>query len=160
MLAPHASSYDVVVYGSSPAGIAAATVAGLQGLRVGLFEPLRMIGGMGAAGNLGLNDGGMQAERTGLARNFSLRNGEHYYPGQEKEVPHAESFVSEASFYAMLRDANVTTVKTDCRLLSAATAEAEAFGRQFLNMDPRSDPGNASAIRTGNLSHDEKARRF
>ena len=34
-----------------------------------------MIGGMGAAGNLALNDGGMAAERTGLAANFSLING-------------------------------------------------------------------------------------
>ena len=57
--------FDVVVYGSSPAGIAASVVAGLQGLKVALFEPLPMIGGMGAAGNLALNDGGMWAERTG-----------------------------------------------------------------------------------------------
>lgn len=38
--------YDVLVYGSSPAGIAAAVTAGLQGMKVGLFEPLKMIGGM------------------------------------------------------------------------------------------------------------------
>ena len=122
--------YDVVVYGSSPAGIAAATAAGLQGLHVGVYEPLTMIGGMGAAGNLALNDGGMSAERTGLARNFSLRNGEHYYPGTGKECPHPESFVSEASFYAMLADANVKTIKTDCRVLSAvahATIESVTF---------------------------------
>lgn len=115
--------YDVVVYGSTPAGIAAATIAGLQGLHVALFEPLKMIGGMGAAGNLALNDGGLSAERTGLALNFSLRNGEHYYPGQGRQVPHPESFVSEASFYSMLQNANVKTIQTDCRLLSAATTE-------------------------------------
>ena len=115
--------FDVVVYGSSPAGIAASVAAGLQGLKVALFEPLPMIGGMGAAGNLALNDGGMGAERTGLALNFSLRNGEHYYPGQHKEVPHPESFVAEASFYAMLKDAGVETVKVDCRALSATTTK-------------------------------------
>ena len=115
--------FDVVVYGSSPAGIAASVVAGLQGMKVALFEPLPMIGGMGAAGNLALNDGGMHAERTGLARNFSLRNGEHYFPGQHKEVPHPESFVAEASFYAMLKDAGVDTVKVDCRALSATTTK-------------------------------------
>ena len=37
--------YDVVVYGSTPAGIAAATAAGQLGMRVALFEPLKMIGG-------------------------------------------------------------------------------------------------------------------
>ena len=119
-----AVDYDVVVYGSSPAGIAAATAAGMQGLHVALYEPLSMIGGMGAAGNLGLNDGGLKAERTGLAYNFSRRNGEHYYPGEGKECPHAESFVSEASFYSMLFDANVTTIKTDCRVLSAVANAA------------------------------------
>jgi 2-polyprenyl-6-methoxyphenol hydroxylase-like FAD-dependent oxidoreductase len=52
------NSFDVVVYGSSPAGIAAAVAAGRLGMKVALLEPLKMIGGMGAAGNLALNDGG------------------------------------------------------------------------------------------------------
>ena len=56
-----AVDYDVLVYGSSPAGIAAATAAGHLGMRVGVFEPLPMLGGMGAAGNLALNDGGVGA---------------------------------------------------------------------------------------------------
>lgn len=109
-VATAAVDYDVVVYGSSPAGIAAATAAGTLGMKVcswrrihrlppshhifkflysfdssdlrarplhkqvALYEPLKMIGGMGAAGNLALNDGGMAAERTGLAYNFSMRN--------------------------------------------------------------------------------------
>lgn len=73
-----APAYDVLVYGSSPAGVAAAVAAGRLGLRVGLYEPLPMIGGMGAAGNLALNDGGMAAERTGLAHEFSMLNGAAY----------------------------------------------------------------------------------
>ena len=126
-LAVTSVNYDLVVYGSSPAGIAAAVAAGTLGLRVALFEPLKMIGGMGAAGNLALNDGGMPAERTGLAREFSLRNGRAY--GLETEVPHPESFVAEASFHAMLADANVTAVKLDCRLLSAASASVDGVSR-------------------------------
>jgi len=120
--ATRAVDYDVVVYGSSPAGIAAATAAGRLGMRVALFEPLRMIGGMGSAGNLALNDGGLSAERTGLAREFALRNGKYY--GLTTEVPHPESFVSNSSFFAMLADANVSTVRLDCRLQSAAAAGA------------------------------------
>jgi len=73
-----APDYDVVVYGSSPAGIAAATAAGTLGLNVALYEPLKMIGGMGAAGNLALNDGGTEAEHTGLARDFTERNAKAY----------------------------------------------------------------------------------
>eukprot|EP01079_Euglenida_sp_SAG-EU17-18_P002221 gene2221-490_t len=116
---PH---YDVVVYGSTPAGIAAATAAGRLGMHVGVYEPLAMIGGMGAAGNLALNDGGVAAERTGLARAFSLLNGKHY--NVSSEVPHPESFVAEASFFKMLAGAGVTDVQVGCRLTSAATAGA------------------------------------
>lgn len=113
--------YDVVVYGSTPAGIAAATAAGTLGAKVGLFEPLPMIGGMGAAGNLALNDGGNGAEHTGLALNFTMLNGAYY--NVSGQVSHPESFVSEASFRKMLATAGVQTIKTDCRLLSAATAK-------------------------------------
>eukprot|EP01052_Picozoa_sp_SAG31_P050103 SAG31_NODE_11286_length_1046_cov_1.178458_2_plen_95_part_00 len=38
--------FDVLVYGSTPAGIAAATAAGQLGMKVAVFEPLPMIGGM------------------------------------------------------------------------------------------------------------------
>ena len=37
-----APTYDVVVYGSTPAGIAASVSAGTLGLKVALFEPLKM----------------------------------------------------------------------------------------------------------------------
>ena len=37
--ASDALHFDVVVYGSSPAGIAAATAAGHLGMRVALYEP-------------------------------------------------------------------------------------------------------------------------
>lgn len=42
-----AADWDVVVYGSTPAGIAAAVAAGQLGMKVAVFEPLPMIGGMG-----------------------------------------------------------------------------------------------------------------
>lgn len=42
------------------------------------YEPLKMIGGMGAAGNLALNDGGNGAEHTGLAFNFTTLNAQYY----------------------------------------------------------------------------------
>ena len=114
--------YDVLVYGSTPAGISAAIAASSLGMKVGLFEPLKMIGGMGAAGNLALNDGGMAAERTGLALQFSLTNGQHYYgTSTKKQVPHPESFVANATFYSMLTKANVSSINLDCRLLSVAT---------------------------------------
>jgi hypothetical protein len=88
-------------------------------MKVALYEPLTMLGGMGAAGNLALNDGGNSAEHTGLALNFTLLNAKHY--NVSGQVSHPESFVAEASFRAMLAEANVHTIKTDCRVLSATS---------------------------------------
>ena len=39
-------------------------------------------------------------------------------------LTHPESFVAEATFYAMLRDANVDTIELDCHVLSATTTTA------------------------------------
>jgi hypothetical protein len=120
VFAAAAPTWDVVVYGSSPAGIAAASAAGQLGLKVAVYEPLGMIGGMGAAGFLALHDGGMTAI-TGLAYNFTLLNGE-YYGKANTPVQQPESFVSNASFYRMLGDAGVTHIKLDCRATAATTA--------------------------------------
>lgn len=125
--ATSAPAWDVVVYGSTPAGVAAACAAGTLGMRVALYEPLAMLGGMGAAGNLALNDGGQGAERTGLAHVFALLNGYAY--NLTTEVAHPESFVAEASLYKMLADARVETIKLDCRLLSAESASSGDISR-------------------------------
>jgi hypothetical protein len=105
-----------VRYGSTPAGIAAATAAGQLGMSVAVYEPLTMIGGMGAAGALALHDGGGE---TGLATVFMMLNGEAY--NLTTPVPQPESFVAEASFRKMLANASVTVIKTDCHVTAAAT---------------------------------------
>ena len=49
--------FDVLVYGASPGGIAAAvTAANGTGLRVALLEPSPYIGGMSGPGGIGLRD--------------------------------------------------------------------------------------------------------
>merc|ERR1711939_342612 len=98
-----------VVYGSTPAGIAAATAAGHLGLSVALYEPLPMIGGMGAAGNLALHDGGAG---TGLSLKFAELNAEWY--NVSTPVAQPESFVANASFHKMLSLAGVKKVSLDC----------------------------------------------
>ena len=113
--APAAPAFDVVVYGSSPAGISAAVAAGQLWLKTALYEPLKMIGGMGAAGNLALHDSGPDG---GLGEVFSRLNGEYYNVTEAIDQP--ESFVSEKSFYTMLANASVTHIKLDCHLTAAA----------------------------------------
>lgn len=137
-----APAYDVVVYGSTPAGIAAATAAGRLGMSVAIFEPLPMIGGMGAAGNLALHDGSSKTPLSGLALEFAMLNAEHY--GVSKPVQQPESFVAEASFHRMLRDAGVNKIETDCRLTSAT---AGAGGRvESVSLLCESDPVTATVF--------------
>jgi hypothetical protein len=114
-----AVDYDVVVYGSTPAGIGAAAAAAQLGMRVALFEPLPMIGGMGAAGNLALHDG---LCGSGLAMKFCMLNAEYY--NVTKPVAQPESFVANSSFWKILTQAGVEKVALDCRLTAAAAGAA------------------------------------
>jgi hypothetical protein len=119
VVAAAAVDFDVVVYGSTPAGIAAATAAGQLGMKVAVFEPLPMIGGMGAAGALGLHDG--PGIGGGLAMVWQMLNAKAYNVSQPILQP--ESFVGEASFREMLRNASVTTIKTGCHITAVTTAK-------------------------------------
>eukprot|EP01046_Picozoa_sp_COSAG06_P032068 COSAG06_NODE_3177_length_5730_cov_98.321080_7_plen_291_part_00 len=114
-----APEFDVVVYGASCAGVAAAVAAGQLGLKVGLYEPLPMIGGMCAAGNLALHDSGPDG---GLGEVFARLNGAYYNLSSPVKQP--ESFVSVASINTMLANASVAHVKLGCRLTAAARAVA------------------------------------
>ena len=73
----HASSFDVVVYGATPAGIAAAVAAAREGRSAALVHPLARIGGM-VAGGLGMTDVGDKRVIGGLALEFFQRVGAAY----------------------------------------------------------------------------------
>ena len=110
--------FDVVVYGGTPAGIAAAITAANSGRNaVALIEPLTMIGGMGAAGGLGLHDQQMSnlTMITGLAKNWSLLNGAFY--GSASLVNHPDMWVAEQSFLRMIANARTITTMLGCRLV-------------------------------------------
>ena len=99
-----AAEFDVVVYGASCAGVAAAVAAGQLGMKVGLYEPLPMIGGMCAAGNLALHDSGPAG---GLGEVYAMLNAKYY--NVTRPVSQPESFVSVQSFNTMLRNARCGT---------------------------------------------------
>tara|TARA_B110000208_G_scaffold184108_1_gene237581 strand:- start:627 stop:1958 length:1332 start_codon:yes stop_codon:yes gene_type:complete len=136
--------YDVVVYGSTPAGIAAAVSAGYLGHKVALYEPLVMIGGMGAAGNLALHDGSSATSTfTGLAQNFTMLNAEYY--GVKRPVAQPESFVANASFWKMLANAGVTKVELNCRLTGASVGSTKA-SVQSISVLCEKDPVTATVF--------------
>ena len=64
LIIPNALEYDLIVYGSSPEGIAAATVGGEKGLKVLLVDEKEELGGLMTSGRLNFID--MNYDKNGL----------------------------------------------------------------------------------------------
>ena len=99
--------FDVIVYGASPAGIAAAiTAANGTGLRVALIEPSPYVGGMAGPGGIGLRDTASPAEAvTGGPRSVMaawLARVRARYPGSAVRQPDAN--VSMAAWDELVAD--------------------------------------------------------
>lgn len=69
--------YDIVVYGGTSAGVAAAVQVAKMGHTVALIEPGRHLGGL-SSGGLGATDIGNKAAIGGLSREFYQRIYQHY----------------------------------------------------------------------------------
>lgn len=78
-IARETSRYDVVIYGGTSAGIAAAVQTARMGKRAVLIEPGRHLGGL-TAGGLGATDIGNKGAIGGIAREFYERIASHYAP--------------------------------------------------------------------------------
>src|SRR6202040_2593611 len=70
-------AFDVVVYGGTSGGVAAAVQAARMGKTVVLIEPGKHLGGL-TSGGLGATDIGNKAAIGGLAREFYRRIRKHY----------------------------------------------------------------------------------
>jgi len=111
--------HDVVVYGGTPAGIAAAVVAAEHGMRVLLLEPTSHIGGMNTNGlNTAETEHMVESSLGGFALRFYQRLGEAY--GLAEPEFHFESSVAEKVFEEML-DVAAVRVSKKSRLLSVVT---------------------------------------
>ena len=69
--------YDVVIYGGTSAGVAAAVQVKRLGKSVALIEPTRRLGGL-TTGGLGQTDIGNKAAIGGIAREFYQRVRQYY----------------------------------------------------------------------------------
>jgi hypothetical protein len=118
--------YDVVVYGGTSAGVAAAVQTARMGKSVVLIEPSRHIGGL-SSGGLGATDIGNKAAIGGIAREFYQRIYRHYaddaawtqetrddYFGRlRRREPEADTMwtfephVAEAVFREMLKELSI-----------------------------------------------------
>ncbi|MBX7137210.1 MAG: FAD-dependent oxidoreductase [Oligoflexia bacterium] len=99
-----AQTYDLLVYGGTPAGVMAAVAAKKEGLNVALVEPTRHIGGMMASG-LGGTDKCIKEVIGGMSKDFFVRNGARYGKRVEWRV---EPHIAEELFNQYLREAGVT----------------------------------------------------
>jgi hypothetical protein len=96
-------AYDVLVYGATSGGVAAAVAAAREGLNVALVEPGRFIGGM-TTGGLGHTDHGKKETIGGISREFYERVGRKY---NEPITWYFEPHVADLVLKEMLAEAKV-----------------------------------------------------
>lgn len=148
--------HDVVVYGGTSAGVAAAIQAKRMGKSVLLIEPSAHIGGL-TAGGLGATDIGNKAAIGGLSREFYRRIGAHYRQPSawkygtldsyvdkrratnDEELWMFEPHVAEKVYREWLAELNIPIVrarldlkagvkKNGARIVFIKLEESEAFG--------------------------------
>lgn len=121
------ASYDIAVYGSTPAGIASAIVAARQGHKVALIEPSRHFGGL-LTGGLSNTDFRTLEAVTGFYREYMDRAHAYYiatYGKDSKQVTDnffgalTEPHVSDKILREMVAEQKTLTVLMEHYLLSA-----------------------------------------
>lgn len=130
------SDTDLCVYGSSPAGIAAAIQARRSGRSVVLLSFDSHIGGL-TSGGLGATDIGNKAAIGGIAREFYQRLGQHYGTAEQWTF---EPHVAEKTVRAMCREARVpvyynqrlaSVEKQGNRVMSLSTEGGHRFRARY-----------------------------
>lgn len=127
------TTYDLVVYGGTSAGVTAAVEAARDGRSVILVCPDKHLGGL-SSGGLGWTDTGRKEVIGGLAREFYHRVWKHYQSedawrwqtreeygnkgqgtaaidGEKRTMWIFEPHVAEAAFDAMIDEANVPVIR-------------------------------------------------
>jgi hypothetical protein len=169
------TSVDVVVYGGTSAGVAAAIQISRMGHSVILIEPGNHIGGL-TSGGLGFTDSGDKRVIGGVAREFYQRIRRHYdQPSawvQEKPSDYPryrptddamwtfEPKVAEAVFHQMLNEANVKVLMrerlnrtsgvkiAEDRVISITMESGRSFvGKQFIDTTYEGDLMAAAGVK-------------
>ena len=166
---------DVVVYGGTSAGVAAAVQVSRMGHSVVLIEPTRHIGGL-TSGGLGFTDSGDKRVIGGIAREFYQRIRRHYdnptawvyekstdynrYRSGEDAMWTFEPKVAESLFHEMLREAKVRLIVGERldrksgikinhgQIVSVTTESGRIFhGKQFIDATYEGDLMAAAKVR-------------
>jgi FAD-dependent oxidoreductase family protein len=169
-----AAEYDVVVYGGTASGAAAAVQAARMGKTVVLIEPGQHVGGL-TSGGLGWTDSGNKAVVGGIAREFYQRVKKHYdnpaawthqkrdeypfYRARDDAMWTFEPKVAEEILRAMLAEAKVPVVSGERlerakgvrldgkRISSIATESGKTFaGKMFIDATYEGDLMAAAGV--------------
>ena len=142
-------SADVVVYGGTAGGVAAAVQAARMQRSVILIEPGRHLGGLASSG-LGATDIGKEAAIGGIAREFYRRIKQHYsnpeswtwqrsadYRSHRHDPAadvmwYAEPHVAERIFDTLVREAGVTVIRGERLELKRGVVKAGTRIRQLV----------------------------
>ncbi|HSI62842.1 MAG TPA: FAD-dependent oxidoreductase [Candidatus Saccharimonadia bacterium] len=147
-----AKSYDLVVYGGTPAGIACSIAAAREGKSVLLLETTKHLGGL-TTGGLSHTDVGPRPEIIGgIAKEFFIKADAHYANAARtasKDFWYQEPHVAEKTFTTMLQEAKVNVVfearvksveKKGARLSSLTTLDGKTHeGRLFVDASYEGD---------------------
>lgn len=112
-----AMAYELVVFGGSPAGVAAAIAAADKGVDVVIISQTGTVGGAISNG-LGAGDFGSTTAITGFQKTFFDAVKAHYSDASQRDV---EPSVAEAIFIGLLNSAGVDIV-LNAELLSATVS--------------------------------------
>ena len=102
------NDYDLIVYGATPAGFAAAVAAKNASTdnKVLLLEPTGYVGGMASPGGIGLRDSSHDELRSsGSQYQWGMLNAEYY--GVSKPVWQPDHWVGQQTFLKMLKEVGV-----------------------------------------------------
>ncbi len=120
--------YDIVIYGGTSAGVAAAVQAARLDKSVILIEPGQHLGGL-TSGGLGKTDSGDKSVIGGISREFYQRLKQHYdnpgswkqenpsdyegYSSQNDAIWGFEPHVAEMTYNRMLKEKNVRVIRNE-----------------------------------------------
>ena len=147
--APIPSRCDVLVYGGTPGGIAAAIAASRDGASVVLVEPTRHMGGLVTSG-LSHTDFRTYEGLNGLFLDFARRVEAHYrqsYGAQSEQLracrrgTQAEPHVNEQVFEQMLAEQPSLTVRKGLGLASVQLGETGDTRRTITRVGFKSTDG-------------------
>lgn len=171
-------TYDLVVYGGTPGGIACSIAAAREGKSVLLLETTKHIGGL-TTGGLSHTDVGPRPEIIGgIAKEFFVKADALYADPTRtasRDFWYQEPHVAEQAFTAMLQEAKVKVVfgrrvktveKRGAKISSLTTLEGKTYtGRIFVDASYEGDVMALAKVeyfvgREGRDAHDEPLAGF